>query len=172
MLFAGWLIPRKRLDLVLAVSELIPDVTVVIVGDGPLMAECKRQAETSGITNRIIFVGQKKPEQMPALYSAADVLILPSDREGWANVLLESMACGTPVVSRHVGGAPDLITEAVAGRVVDSDKPEDIAQAVKAVLESNVDRRDVRDFASKFSWDQTSEAQYAIFNAVIDSREN
>ena len=169
LLFAGWLIPRKRLDIVLSVAKLLPHVTTIIVGDGPLMQDCKDKAASYGIEERVLFYGQKRPEEMPKFYSAADVLLLPSDREGWANVLLEAMACGTPVVSRAIGGAPDLITKAVAGRVVDSDKPEVLAEAILSILKVPPARDEVRKFASDFGWDDTSKAQLSIFRDAIRS---
>lgn len=167
LLYAGWLIPRKRLDLVLAVTKLSPDLITVIVGDGPLMAKCQEDARLMGIADRVYFVGQKVPEEMPSYYSLADVLLLPSDREGWANVLLEAMACGTPVVSRAIGGAPDLIVEDRAGRVVDSAKPEDLACAVNDVLKHLPKREKVRQFAEKYGWAETSSSQKRIFEAVL-----
>jgi teichuronic acid biosynthesis glycosyltransferase TuaC len=170
MLFAGWLIPRKRVDLVLEVTRLIPELTTIIVGDGPLKSVLKRKATELDVEDRILFLGQKKPEAMPSYFSAADVLLLPSDREGWANVLLESMACGTPVVSRAIGGAPDLITDSVAGQVVDSDDPEAIAEAVAIVLRSKLTRQDVRHFAEKFDWKETSRGQRAIFEGILSDR--
>lgn len=172
MLFAGWLIPRKRLDIVLEVTRLLPSINTVIVGDGPLLAECKENAKKLRISERVHFVGQKAPEQMPAYYSLADVLLLPSDREGWANVLLESMACGTPVVSRAIGSAPDLILEETAGRVVDSDKPEQIAKAVESLLKNLPERDAVRRYAMRYDWTETSEAQKRIFDAAIAASEN
>lgn len=168
LLFAGWLIPRKRLDIVLEVTAKLPEVTTVIVGDGPLMAECRARTTRLGIESRVVFAGQQQPTEMPKFFSMADVLLLPSDREGWANVLLEAMACGTPVVSRAIGGAPDLIKSDVAGRVVDSDQPEVIARAVKEVLDQPPARSRVRDYAARYDWVETSSAQRKIFSTAIE----
>ncbi len=167
MIFAGWLIPRKRLDLVLAVTKLLPNISTVIVGDGPLMAECKEEVSRMGISSRVFFEGQQTPEDMAPYFSLADVLLLPSDREGWANVLLEAMACGTPVVSRAIGGAPDLIQENVAGRVVDSDDPVLLAKAVQAILDDQPSRSAVRGYAARYDWVETSTAQMKVFEAAI-----
>lgn len=163
LLFAGWLIPRKRLDLVLAVTAMVEGLVTVIVGDGPLRAELEAKAEELGISGRTLFLGQKSPAEMPEMFSAADVLLLPSDREGWANVLLEAMACGTPVVTRAIGGAPDLITSPEAGRVVDSDCAEDLAAAVRDVLDNPPARAETRAFAENYDWRETSAGQMTIF---------
>ncbi len=169
LMFAGWLIPRKRLDIVLEVTKLFPELTTLIVGDGPLLESLQQKAISLKIQDRVHFLGQKKPEEMPAFYSSVDMLLLPSDREGWANVLLEAMACGTPVVSRAIGGAVDLITSDVAGRIVDSDNSVEIASAIKDLWDHLPEREDVRKFAERYDWQETSEGQMKIFNYVIAS---
>jgi glycosyltransferase involved in cell wall biosynthesis len=168
MVFAGWLIERKRLDIVLGVTKAVLGLTTIIVGDGPERQKLEAQANEMGISDRIHFVGQKTPEQMPDYYSAADVLLLPSDREGWANVLLEAQACGTPVVTRNVGAAHDVVTHDSVGRVVDSDDAGEIALAVSDLLSKKVDRAHVRAHACNYSWDATSKGQYNIFKEAID----
>lgn len=169
LLFAGWLIPRKRLDLVLQVTVRIPKLRTVIVGDGPLKEQLMGMCKELEISDRVIFAGQKQPEEMADYYSAADILLLPSDREGWANVLLEAMACGTPVVTRAVGGAPDFITKPEAGRVVDSDKPDALTAAVVDLLKKSPKRAATRAFAEKFDWRSTSAGQEKIFRLAIES---
>ncbi len=77
------------------------------------------------------------------------------------------MACGTPVVTRAIGGAPDLVTDDVAGRVVDSETPSDIAEAVKDLLNNLPERKAVRDFAQNFDWHATSDGQMQIFEKAI-----
>jgi glycosyltransferase involved in cell wall biosynthesis len=171
MLFAGWLIPRKRLDLVLEVTARVPNLHTVIVGDGPLRSSLERKCRELGIYNRVHFLGQRKPEQMPQLYSAADILILASDREGWANVLLEAMACGTPVVARAIGGASDLVTSPEAGRLVQSDDPEQLANAVFDLLEKLPERSATRQFAEAFDWRATSLGQRRIFEEAISAND-
>ncbi|UTW54160.1 glycosyltransferase [Kordiimonas sp. SCSIO 12610] len=167
MIYAGWLIARKRLDIVLEVTLKIPDLTTLIVGEGPERDKLEQQANALGIMNRAVFLGQKKPEEMAKYYSSADVLLLPSDREGWANVLLEAQACGTPVVTRDVGAAGDIVTNQNVGRIVEGDDPMVIAQSVQSLLSSNVDRNLVREHACKYSWDATSLGQYEIFRDAV-----
>ena len=69
--------------------------------------------------NRVTFTGALPNADLFRWYSAADVMILASSREGWANVLLESMACGTPVVAARIWGTPEVVADDVAGRLVD-----------------------------------------------------
>jgi len=170
ILFAGWLIPRKRLDLVLKVTALISNATTVVAGDGPLRDELIEETRSMGIDQRVKFIGQVSPADMPELYSSADVLILPSDREGCANVLLEAMACGTPVVARAIGAAPDLIKDRAGGIVVDSDQPEVLARAVRQILADPPLRDDTRKFACQFDWDTTTDGQIKIFESVLPAK--
>ncbi|WP_374763777.1 glycosyltransferase [Yunchengibacter salinarum] len=176
LLFAGWLIPRKRPDLMLDLAEALPDVSVLLAGDGPLRSGLERETARRGLQSRVRFLGQQRPEAMPELYSAADLLILPSEREGWANVLLEAMACGTPVVTRDVGGAPDLMKDPRAGRMVEG--PEGaprkalvarLTAAVRDLLSDGaIDRKAVRTYAAGFGWSRISRAQADIFRDAIN----
>lgn len=167
VLFVGWLIPRKRPDLVLKAVAQLPNVRACLVGSGPEEARLRQLAAMLEIEDRVDFLGQQPPEAMPGHFTAADVLMLPSEREGWANVLLEAMACGTPVVSRAVDGALDLVTTAEAGTLVDSDAPEDYAQAISALLAAPPDRAQVRAYAETFTWREISMAQRTIFERAI-----
>ncbi|MCJ9430363.1 glycosyltransferase family 4 protein [Kordiimonas marina] len=172
LLFVGWLIDRKRVDVLLDVAARIPDISVVIAGDGPLKAMLVKRAAALGLEGRIHFLGQVMPADMPRVMSGADVLMLPSEREGWANVLLEAMACGTPVVSRAVGGAPDLVTVPKAGRLVAKAPHEDgevdaFEAALRDLLDKYPARDKVRAYAEGFGWAETSAGQVCIFEEVI-----
>ncbi|MFC4349706.1 glycosyltransferase [Kordiimonas lipolytica] len=168
LVFAGWLIPRKRPDLVLKAAGQIPGARVTMVGEGPELPSLKVLAQSLGISSRVTFLGQQPPEAMPGLLGRADVLMLPSEREGWANVLLEAMACGTPVVSNAVAGALDLVTVPEAGRLVYSQTPEAYATAIKDVIYNHAGRRSVRAYAQQFGWREVSLAQQAIFEKAVE----
>src|SRR5262245_1910191 len=73
----------------------------LLVGDGPEPASRAALAARLGLAARVRFVAALPQDELPRYYSAADVLVLASSREGWANVLLEAMACGTPVVASN-----------------------------------------------------------------------
>lgn len=168
VLFAGWLIPRKRVDIVIDALASLPDAQGVIVGDGELKNELAALVRHHGIDDRVVFVGQKKPEDMATYMSAADVFCLPSEREGWANVMLEAMACGTPVVSRAVDGALELITDQRVGSLVEGSDPSDYSAALSGILTAGLDREFIREYSKKFGWQATSRAQLEIFQAAVD----
>lgn len=84
---------------------------LAFAGDGPLMAELREQVQTLGVTSQVTFLGFKNQSELPEVYTAADALVLASEREPWGLVVNEAMACGLAVaVSDRVGCAPDLIS--------------------------------------------------------------
>jgi len=169
LVFAGWLIPRKRPALVLKAAAQLPGARVTIVGDGPERPKLEVLAQSLGIASRVAFLGQQPPEAMPGLLGRADVLMLPSEREGWANVLLEAMACGTPVVSNAVAGALDLVTVSEAGRLVYDQTAEAYAAAIKDIVGSYPGRAAVRRYALQFGWREVSLGQQAIFEKAVEN---
>jgi glycosyltransferase involved in cell wall biosynthesis len=120
-LFVGKLVPFKRpLDLVAAAAVMKTaghEIVVLVAGAGPLEIEMATAAQEAGVTLHLL--GFCNQTEMPAVYAASDVLVLPSDgRETWGLVANEALACGRPIVlSDTVGAAPDLAEDEVAGRV-------------------------------------------------------
>ena len=92
--------------------------------------------------------------------------VLASHNEGWANVLLESMACGTPVVASNVGGSAEVIGSSGAGVLLARRDVASMCQAVEQLWLNPVDRGMVRRYAEQFSWDATTAAQLNIFRSV------
>jgi glycosyltransferase involved in cell wall biosynthesis len=103
-------------------------------------------------------------------YNAADVLVLASAREGWANVLLESLACGTPVVATRVGGSPEVVTDERVGRLVESRDGSSIAESVQRLLRGHPDRGTIRRYAEAFSWDSKLPCTSGVVSPTFPSR--
>ena len=137
-LFAGKLVPFKRpLDLITAVSKLKSqelDIDVVVAGSGPLQSELMSASKTAGVSCHML--GFCNQSEMPAIYAASDVSVLPSSgRETWGLVANEALACGRPiVVSDAVGCAPDLAADGSVGRVYPMGDVAALAQALHDVL--------------------------------------
>jgi glycosyltransferase involved in cell wall biosynthesis len=93
--------------------------------------------------------------------------VLLSEREGWPNVLLEAMACGTPVIATRVGGIPEIVTVPEAGVQLDTSGPASIADAVMRLRKAGPDRRATRAHAECFSWDATTAGQLSLFSQVL-----
>jgi len=101
------------------------------------------------------------------LYGAADVLVLASAREGWPNVLLESMACGTPVVASAVGGIPELVTSPQAGRLLHKRTAEAIGSACRALHDAAPSREATRDHARRFGWEPTVDRLWYVLESLV-----
>jgi len=112
ILFCAKLQPWKRpLDLLRAFAKAnLPGAFLVFAGAGPLRGQLESEAVNLGIANRVRFLGFVNQSQLPAVYTAANLMVLPSEYEPFAVVVNEAMCCGCPViVSDHVGAARDLV---------------------------------------------------------------
>ena len=112
LLSVGHLIDRKGHDFAIRAVAKLPGVTLMIAGDGPREAALRTLTQEQGVADRVRFLGHVDQHRLPALYGAADATLSCSDREGIANVLLESLACGTPLVATPVAPGPPRDTPA------------------------------------------------------------
>lgn len=167
LLSVGHLIERKGHDLVIQALTELPQVRLYIAGDGPERNRLGEIARESGVADRVVFLGAVRHEQLRDYYGAADVLVLASSREGWANVLLEAMSCGTPVVASNVWGTPEVVAVPEAGRLMTERTPGALAQAVKDLLNHYPDREATRRYAEGFSWDDTTRGQLTLFERIL-----
>jgi glycosyltransferase involved in cell wall biosynthesis len=140
--------------LVDAILEL-PEVTLVVGGDGEMRSQYQGQA-TALLGSRAVFVGDIPDAELPAYYNAADVVVLPSvDRtEAFGLVLLEAMACATPVVAARLPGVRTLVQEGVNGYLADPRQPAALAAAIdKAIHERAALSLGARASAAAFDWE-------------------
>jgi len=93
--------------------------------------------------------------------------LLASRSEGWPNVLLEAMACGTPVVASRAGGTPEIVRAPQAGRLFAPRAPRALAEAVSALVANGIDRDATRRYAQQFEWEEVISAQVNMFEQVI-----
>jgi glycosyltransferase involved in cell wall biosynthesis len=157
----------KGHDLVIEALPSLPEVRLLIVGDGPFRPELEALAGSLGVSDRVRFLGRRPHEELPELYEAADALVLASMREGWPNVLLESMACGTPVIASGVGGIPEVVAAPEAGRILPERTSAAIAATVKSLFAAPPDRAATRAYAEKFSWEATTRGQIRLFQEIL-----
>jgi len=171
LLTVGNLQPHKGqrlvIDALAALRRRHADAVALVVGEGPDLPALQAQATALGLSDAVRFVGVVPNQELSRWYSAADVLVLASSREGWPNVLLEAMACGTPVVASDVGGVREIVHNVVAGRVVSQPDGQSLADALVDVLRIRHDRSAVRAYAQQFSWERTSQDQLALFRSLV-----
>lgn len=163
----GALIPLKGHSLAIAALDHLPDATLILAGEGPERAALERQAAPYG--SRVRFLGNRPHGELPALLAAADVMVLPSEREGLANVWIEALACGTPIVVPDVGGAREVIDRPAAGRLVERE-PRAIAEAVKSILSDPPAVEEVREAAARFSWERNKSELFDHLAAIAGAR--
>jgi glycosyltransferase involved in cell wall biosynthesis len=163
----GNLVPVKGQALAIEAAHRIPDATLLVIGEGP--ARRALEAAAAGLGERVRFLGAVPHGELPAILARADVMVLPSEREGLANAWIEALACGTPVVIPDVGGAREVLDRPEAGRIVARDA-EAIAAAVEEILASPPDREAVRACAARFSWARNAAELEAHLRAVSGQR--
>lgn len=172
LLSVGLLIERKGHDLTIAALRHLSDCQLLIVGEGPERGRLESVASRLGVADRVRFLGAIPHERLRTAYLAADALVLASDREGWPNVLLESMACGTPVVASAIWGNPEIVSRPEAGILMRTRSPEAIAEAVNRLFDALPERTATRAFAERFSWDETTFGQIRLFQEILSGREH
>jgi teichuronic acid biosynthesis glycosyltransferase TuaC len=170
LLSVGHLIERKGHHIAIeALGELAkqrPGARLVVIGEGEERAALTALAARLGVADKVRLTGSLPNTELLKWYSAADVLLLCSSREGWANVLLESMACGTPVVATDIWGTPEVVAAPEAGRLVSERTGTAFAAAIQALLAVGIDRAATRRYAESFSWQATTDGQIALFKSI------
>jgi glycosyltransferase involved in cell wall biosynthesis len=167
LLSVGQLVAHKGHDLAIRALALLPGVSLLVAGSGPDRARLEALARQLGVADRVRLVGPVPQPELRDYYNAADLLVLASEREGWANVLLESMACGTPVVASAVCGTPEVVTAPEAGRLMAARTPDSLAEAVRLLRSAAPERAATRRYAEGFSWDQTTQGQIDLFRNIL-----
>ena len=162
----GHLIERKGYHRTIEAMQQLPEFALMIAGEGPERARLEALIARLNLQDRVRLLGPRQHADLPPLYGAADAMVLASAREGWANVLLESMACGTPVVASNIWGNPEVVQEPAAGLIAEENTPDGIAAGVRRLFASLPARTATRAYAERFSWDETTAGQLALFRRV------
>jgi len=168
VLCVGALIPRKGQELLVRALPALPDVTLLLAGQGQYRRTLENLAQELGVERRVGFLGSVPHHKLPRIFAAADVMALPSASEGLANAWVESLACGTPIVISDVGGARELLDRPEAGKIVDRD-PDAIAAAIRAILDNPPAQAAVRETALRFTWRANGDALLAHLQDIAAS---
>jgi len=113
------------------IHQRMRDVEFLLAGDGPLRPDLERQAAALGLSDRVIFLGDRR--DIPAVLASMDVAVLTSDSESLSNVILEAMAARLPVVAYNVGGNAELVNDQ-RGTLVAAGNENDFANAIHRLL--------------------------------------
>ena len=169
LLSVGHLIDRKGHDFAIRAVAGLPGVTLMIAGDGPREGELRSLAASLGVGDRVDFLGHVDQRSLPDLFGAADATLSCSDREGIANVLLESIACGTPLVATPVWGSPEVVRVPEAGRLTTARTDAAIAAGIAALLADPPDRAATRAYAERYDWRETGRQHRALLADAIEA---
>jgi glycosyltransferase involved in cell wall biosynthesis len=173
LLYVGNLKDSKGcLDLLEAFPRVLamhPDANLMFVGSGPSREPLLQRAAALGCQERVRLVGAVEHDALGDWFRAADLLCLPSHNEGVPNVVLEAMACGTPVVATRVGGIPEVLPEH-AGMLVDVHDRIGLEGALVDALGKAWDTPLIAAHASRFRWDENVQQLGGILEAAAMSR--
>jgi glycosyltransferase involved in cell wall biosynthesis len=171
LLSVGHLIERKGHHIAIEAVAQMSGVTLLIAGSGPEEGALKALATRLGVASRVHWAGVVPQTELKWWYSAADALTLCSSREGWANVLLEAMACGTPVIATNIWGTPEVVSTPAAGQLMERRDAPSLAMAWHTLQSDLPNREATRMHAETFSWDETTTGQLELFQA-LNTRES
>ncbi|MCX7893480.1 MAG: glycosyltransferase [Burkholderiales bacterium] len=170
----GGLVERKGfhrvIDLVPELAARFPDLHYLVVGgaspEGDWSERLRAQVARLGLQSRVHFLGALPPERLKVPLSAADVFVLATSNEGWANVLLEAMACGLPVVTTDVGGNAEVVSGPALGAIVPFGDRAALGQAIADALVRQWDRAALRAHAARHAWGDRAAVLAAAFRAA------
>jgi glycosyltransferase involved in cell wall biosynthesis len=152
----------KLLSAIAQIKPHLPDVWLAVAGKGPLRASLEQQTTELELSDHVKFLGYLPDELLPVAYQAADLTVIPSQSlEGFGLVLLESLACGTPVLCTPVGGMPEILEQFSPQLITDSSEVEAIATRLAEFLTGQLSmpsRTACRDYAcTHFSWSKIAQ---------------
>jgi glycosyltransferase involved in cell wall biosynthesis len=172
ILSVGKLTPNKGFDMLVRAVKILADrfrdadVDLTIVGEGPYRSQLNKTVASLQLDGRVRLEGPVSHEKLRQWYSAADVFCLASETEGWPNVILESLACGTPVIASPAGGVPEIICSDRVGLLVKRDATQ-IASAIRAALNKTWKSGDLVEYAKNYTWERTASAVLEVFESVL-----
>jgi len=168
-LAVGHLIELKGVHIALAALARTPDATLLIAGEGPEERHLRQLTKRLDISSRVRFLGAVPHGDLCDYYNAADVTVLASSCEGMPNVVLESLACGTPVIAAPFAGVTELLSTPEAGEVAAERSAEAIASAWSRLRSRAPERAATRSFAERLGWRPVVEAQLALYTRVLSA---
>jgi teichuronic acid biosynthesis glycosyltransferase TuaC len=166
----GALVPLKGIDRLIDAMKLLSNesIKLYVIGEGPERAALEAQIAKHNLTDRVFLIGARPQHKLAEWYSAADLFCLASSREGCPNVVIEAMACGTPVVAADVGGVRELVIEPAYGRVISSMTAGSLARDIRAVLETDCDHDGVAIHVGTRSWAEVAKEVMDYWTSSVE----
>jgi Glycosyltransferase len=176
----GGLCERKGFHRVIeclpGLRESFPGIRYLIVGgpssEGDWSERLKQQVSELGLDETVRFLGSMPPDRLKVPLSAANMFVLATRNEGWANVFLEAMVCGLPVVTTDVGGNAEVVCKPELGKVVPFGDRRALSQAIADTLEIDWDRKEIVNYAHANSWDQRVAVLISEFKQIAGTAQD
>ncbi|WP_138380263.1 glycosyltransferase [Luteithermobacter gelatinilyticus] len=166
LLCVGNLVPLKGQDLILEALTMVPDWRLVLIGQGPDRKKLRRLVRELGLEKRVVFIEHVHQSDLARYYAHAAATILMSVMEGMPNVMLESLACGTPVIATAVGGIPEVITPE-NGILLKDRNSATLAQAIQELKLRQWDRKHIEMEMAAYDWSHVARRQYDLYRQVL-----
>lgn len=165
------LVPRMGLDVLLSAWPLVraehPDAVLLVAGEGPEKARLEALADELGVGSSVRFLGRVDEDTLVSCYQAADVSVVPTAAlEGFGLIVLESLACGTPVIVSDVGALPEAVSRLDASLIVPAHHPGALGRRLAGALSGASpvpDAAACRRYAQTFGWAETAKRHEAIY---------
>lgn len=176
LISVGGLVDRKGFHRVLEVLPALvkqyPDLIYLIVGgpspEGNINERLHQQVKDLDLVEHVRFLGSLPSDQLKTPLSASDVFVLATANEGWANVFLEAMACGLPVITTDVGGNAEVVNDGTLGTVVPFGDSQAIQDALSVALERTWDKTKILKYAEDNAWQQRVDQLVSEFKRLLD----
>jgi glycosyltransferase involved in cell wall biosynthesis len=171
LLFVGRFIPRKRPLVALELAAREPAVELIMVGDGPLLADARRRAQSRDLAGRVQFHERVSEAEKAWLMTTADLLVVPSELEGFSLVALEAQRAGTAVIAGPAEAVREVVVNGVTGAHVAEAHAAAFVQRGRLLLESRERLRSMgragAQHAEAFSWDATAASTAALYRRLV-----
>lgn len=179
LISVGGLVDRKGYHRVIELLPKLllefPDLIYLIVGGGCAEGNNQKQLEQMvkdlNLQDHVRLLGAMPSEQLKVPLSASDVFVLATANEGWANVFLEAMACGLPVVTTDVGGNREVVSDSMLGTIVPFGDADQLQQALSEALKTDWDKSAIRQYAEDNNWQNRVDTLVAEFTKIIEQSE-
>jgi glycosyltransferase involved in cell wall biosynthesis len=168
LVLAGRLTAQKAVSVALDALARIPDVSLLVVGDGPDLAALGRESADRGLEGRVRFLGGRSRSEVVSLFYAADAALLSSSWENFPHTVVEALAAGTPVISTAVGGVPEVVRDGENGLLVPAGDPEALAGAIERFLGDDRLSSRLRAAAAESVSDYAPERLFARIESVLE----
>ncbi|MBN1559492.1 glycosyltransferase family 4 protein [candidate division KSB1 bacterium] len=172
VLSVGALRPLKGFDIIIKAWRQLMDrwngdaLHLLIAGEGESRQELLALIRELSLEEHVRLIGAMPHNELNLYYNAADLFCLASSREGWPNVLMEALACGTPVVATKVGGIPEIITSPELGLFA-ARTPRDFSDVLEKALHKEWHREVLVEYAQTMTWERTAAQVVSLFESVV-----